>query len=264
MEQLLRATAQAEARHFWFRGFRAFVTPLLKQATVGRPNARLLDCGCGTGANLALLERFGRAAGFDLSETGLRIGRETGRERLARGSVAAAPFRSECFDVVTSFDVIYSLDDADERSAVAEMYRLLKPGGFAIVNVAAMEALRGDHSVLSHEVRRYSRRVLREHLTNAGFAIVRLTYTNFTLLPPLLLSRALQRRRGLRSETAAQHEIAVPPGAVNAFLSGLLRLESAWIRWFDAPAGSSLLCLAQKPRRARGAPTQSGERTRRV
>ena len=247
MEHLLRATAQAEARHFWFRGFRAFVTPLLEHATAGRSNPRLLDCGCGTGANLALLERFGRAAGFDLSETGLRLGREAGRTRLARGSVAAAPFASETFDVVTSFDVIYSLENADELAAVAEMYRLLKPGGFAIVNVAAMEALRGDHSVLSHEVRRYSRSQLRERLTNAGFAIVRLTYTNFTLLAPLIVGRTLQRRRGLRSEAAAHHEISVPAGPVNALLTGVLLLESAWLRWFNAPAGSSLLCLARKP-----------------
>ena len=247
MEHLLRATAQAEARHFWFRGFRAFVTPLLEHATAGRSNPRLLDCGCGTGANLALLERFGRAAGFDLSETGLRLGREAGRTRLARGSVAAAPFASETFDVVTSFDVIYSLENADELAAVAEMYRLLKPGGFAIVNVAAMEALRGDHSVLSHEVRRYSRSQLRERLTNAGFAIVRLTYTNFTLLAPLIVGRTLQRRRGLRSEALAHHEISVPAGPVNALLTGVLLLESAWLRWFNAPAGSSLLCLARKP-----------------
>jgi len=247
VEHLLRATAQAEARHFWFRGFRAFVTPLLEHATAGRSNARLLDCGCGTGANLALLERFGRAAGFDLSETGLRLGREAGRRRLARGSVVAAPFASETFDVVTSFDVIYSLDTADERAALAEMYRLVKPGGFAIVNVAAMAMLRGDHSVLSHEVRRYSRSQLRDRLTGAGFAIVRLTYTNFTLLAPLIVGRTLQRGRGLRNEAAAQHEISVPVAPVNALLTGVLLLESAWLRWFNAPAGSSLLCLARKP-----------------
>ena len=251
MEHLLRATAQAEARHFWFRGFRAFVTPLLQYATAGRSDPQLLDCGCGTGANLALLEGFGRATGFDLSETGLRIGRQAGRTRLARGTVTAAPFSDRTFDVVTSFDVIYSLEDRDERAAIAEMYRLLKPGGFAIVNVAAMDALRGDHSVLSHEVRRYSRGQLRDRLTSAGFAIVRLTYTNFVLLAPLFLGRTLQRRRGLRSEIAAQQEIAVPPAPVNALLTGLLMLESAWIRRFDAPAGSSLLCLARKPDEAR-------------
>ena len=151
MEHLLRATAEAETRHFWFRGFRSFVTPLLDSAMSGQSDARLLDCGCGTGANLELLSRFGRAFGFDLSETGLRLGRQAGRMYLARASVDAAPFPAGRFDLVTSFDVLYSLDDTAERSAIAEMFRMLKPGGFVVINVAAMRALRGDHSVLSRE-----------------------------------------------------------------------------------------------------------------
>ena len=106
VEHLLRATARAEVRHFWFRGFRAFVTPLLQYAAAGRPDSRLLDCGCGTGANVELLDTFGRAYGFDLTEIGLRIGREAGRRRLARASVTAAPFPTACFDIVTSFDVL--------------------------------------------------------------------------------------------------------------------------------------------------------------
>jgi SAM-dependent methyltransferase len=253
MKALLRATANVEARHFWFHGFRRFVTPLLRRAARGRHAGgggdvlRLVDCGCGTGANLALLDRFGRSYGFDLSTVGLRLGREAGRVRLARASVTAAPFPGGVFDVVTSFDVLYALDDADERSAIGEMYRLLKPGGFAVVNVAAMEALRGDHSVLSHEVRRYSRGALRDRLASAGFTIVRITYTNATLFLPMLVSRALQRRRGLRVEAEAQHELEVPPAPVNAALIGLLAVESLWLRWFDEPVGSSLLCLAQKP-----------------
>src|SRR5258708_8256553 len=82
MEHLLRATARAEARHFWFRGFRAFVLPLLRDATAGRSELRLLDCGCGTGANVALLERFGRAYGFDRSAVGPRIRRAARPTRL--------------------------------------------------------------------------------------------------------------------------------------------------------------------------------------
>ena len=247
MEHLLRATAQAEARHFWFRGFRAFVSPLLMHATAHRSGARLLDCGCGTGANLALLNRFGRAYGFDLSLMGVRIAREAGETRLARASVAAAPFRDASFDVVTSFDVLYSLERGDERAAVGEMFRLLRPGGFAIVNVAAMEILRGDLSVLSREVRRYRRADVRALLTPAGFTIVRLTYTNVTLLPALLCLRALQRLRGLRPERDARQELTVPPAPMNALLTGVLWIESLWLRAFDEPWGSSLLCLAKKP-----------------
>jgi SAM-dependent methyltransferase len=247
VEHLLRATAQAEARHFWFRGFRAFVAPLLRYATRGRSDARLLDCGCGTGANLEVLGRFGRAAGFDLSEVGLQFGRSAGRTRLARGSVAAAPFRSAAFDVVTSFDVIYSLAEEDERAAIAEMFRLLKPGGFAIVNVAAMEMLRGDHSVLSREIRRYGRHDLRARLSAAGFEVVRITYTNATLFVPMAIVRSLQRLRGLKSEGETRQEITVPPKAINGLLSIAMALESLWLRRFDEPFGSSLLCLARKP-----------------
>jgi SAM-dependent methyltransferase len=247
VEHLLRATARAEARHFWFRGFRAFVTPLLQHAVAARPDPLLLDCGCGTGANVELLDTFGRAYGFDLTEIGLRIGREAGRTRLARATVTAVPFPTASFDIVTSFDVLYSLHDDDERAAITEMFRLLKPGGFAIVNVAAMQVLRGDHSVLSREVRRYSREDLRTRLERAGFVVERLTYTNAALFAPLAIVRSIQRRRGLRAERDADAEISVPPAPINAIMTAVMRLEALWLRRFDAPFGSSLLCLARKP-----------------
>jgi SAM-dependent methyltransferase len=247
MDHLLRATAIAETRHFWFRGFRSFVTPLLERAAQGRTDLQLLDCGCGTGHNLVLLGRFGRAYGFDVTASGLAFGRRAGRTRLARASVAAIPFADATFDIVTSFDVLYSLPDPLEQSAIREMYRVARPGGRILVNVAAMERLRGDHSVLSHEVRRYSRESLSRLVTGAGFTIERITYTNAVLFPPMALARAVQRWRGLSDETAAHHEITVPAAPINLALTAALKLESLWMRVIDNPFGSSLLCLARKP-----------------
>ena len=160
---------------------------------------------------------------------------------------AEKPLDDVFFDLVTSFDVLYGLDPHDERAAVAEMYRLARPGGYAIFNVAAMDVLRGDHSVLSREVRRYSHPTLAALITHAGFTIVRLTYTNTTLFLPLAVIRTAHRMRGLASEADAQQEISVPPAPINAVLSGVLFLESVWLRHFDSPLGSSLLCLARKP-----------------
>jgi len=247
----LRATARAEERHFWFRGFRWFVRPLIHQALASTSGARVLDCGCGTGANLALFTRYGAAYGFDRSAFGLQTARQMGRCGVVRASAASIPFSADAFDLVTSFDVLYALEERDERAAIAEMLRVARPGGYVLINVAAMQMLRGDHSVLSHELRRYTRESLTRALTAGGFQIVRLTYTNATLFLPLLAVRWLHRARGLAAESDATSEISVPPGPLNAALSVLLFVESLWIRAGGAsPFGSSLLCLARKPEAA--------------
>jgi hypothetical protein len=116
-----------------------------------------------------------------------------------------------------------------------------------VVNVAAMELLRGDHSVLSREVRRYNRASLARLLTSAGFSVERLTYTNAVLFPAMALGRAAQRRRGLSNEEHADQEISVPVAPVNLALTAALTVESWWLKFVNNPFGSSLLCLARKP-----------------
>ena len=178
MDRLLEATRRAERTHFWFRGFRRFVRPSLARAAGACPSATLLDCGCGTGANLTLLNRFGRAYGIDLSPTGIRLTRASDIPRVGRASVDRLPFPDTTFDIVTSFDVLYCLPNQAERQGIAEMFRVLRPGGFALINVPALDGLRGHHSVLSQEIRRYRPSTLRALVERAGFEIERLTFTN--------------------------------------------------------------------------------------
>jgi len=243
MDRLLEATARAERDHFWFRGFRRFVEPLVEATARGRA-IDILDCGCGTGNNLALLRRYGRAYGIDLTWAGLQYAREKGESRVARATVAALPFPTARFDLVTSFDVLYALEDAVETHAIAEMSRVLKPGGTAIVNVAALDALRGNHSVLAGEVRRYSRTDLARRLEAAGLRVTHSTYTNFTILPLVAAIRFKQRFSG---HVESQEEIAIPAAPINALLSGLLAAEATATRYINMPLGSSLLAVAQKP-----------------
>jgi SAM-dependent methyltransferase len=244
MDRLLEATACAERDHFWFRGFRRFVEPWLAQATRGLDRPSQLDCGCGTGHNLALLRRHGAAVGIDLTWSGLAYARRGGERQVAQASATDLPFASGQFDLVTSFDVLYALDDEAERRAVTEIYRVLRPGGQALVNVAAMPFLTGNHSVLSGERRRYTRPGLQQKLQGAGFVVRRITYTNFTLLPLVLAVRTVQRLTG-HHETA--EEIRVPPAPFNALFSAALAAEALALRVVDMPAGSSLLALARKP-----------------
>lgn len=247
MDRLLEATYRAEVRHFWFRGFRAFVRPLLARATAGVSRPRILDAGCGTGANLALLAEYGDTWGLDLNRTGLAFAVGAGHRRLARATVAAIPFADGSFDLVTSFDVLYALPEEDEGAAVREMARVLKPGGWLVVNVAAMRALRGHHSVLAGELRRYDRPMLRGLLDGAGFEIHRLTYTNATLFPLMLGVRLLQRATGFSTEADTEADIRIPAAPINGLLTAALRTEASLVRHVPMPFGSSLLCLARKP-----------------
>lgn len=243
MDRLLEATARAERDHFWFHGFRRFVAPLLKEAAGGRGGLLALDCGCGTGGNLPLLRQHGRAVGIDITRSGLEYAARQGERQVAQASAGLLPFPDRTFDLVTSFDVIYSLPDAVERAAVHEMARVLKPGGHLVLNVAAMPMLHGSHSVLSGEIRRYSRAGLNRLLTGGGFHVERLTYTNFSTLPLTAAVRFAQRFKGHEESVA---EITVPPAPVNRALTALLAVESALLRRMNMPAGSSLLCLARR------------------
>ncbi len=129
MDRLLEATARAERDHFWFRGFRRFIHPLLRESARAAGAVRILDCGCGTGNNLHVLRHYGSAIGIDITWSGLAYARGLGERQVARASATSLPFPAERFDLVTSFDVLYALDDEMERAALDEMFRVLRPGG---------------------------------------------------------------------------------------------------------------------------------------
>ncbi|HZB25832.1 MAG TPA: class I SAM-dependent methyltransferase [Vicinamibacterales bacterium] len=240
-------TARAEREHFWFHGFRRFVRPLVRDAVRSLPRdrpLRLLDCGCGTGNNLLLLGEHGRAFGIDITYSGLAYAHEQGERRVAQASATDLPFPDTVFDLVGSFDVIYALDDAGAARALTEMYRVMRPGGYLVLNVAALPGLGGNHGVLGGEVQRYTRRSLRGHLEGAGFSVKRLTYTNASILPLVAGVRLGQKVLGHREST---REISVPPRPVNAALTAVLAVEAAALRYVNMPLGTSLLTLASRP-----------------
>jgi SAM-dependent methyltransferase len=246
MERMLEATARAEDRHFWFTGMRRHARRLLDTALAGQRVRLIVDCGAGTGRNLDWLAGYGMAVGVERSSTGLQLS-QTRRGRLVQGTVTALPFADGVADVATSFDVLYCLDDASEAQAIAEMWRVLKPGGVVLVNAAALDLLRGAHSTLTHEVRRYTRTRLAARLEQAGFRVERLTYTHMATFPITLAVRLADRLTG-RDAVASDVEFTVPPAPINATLDLALAAESGLARWVNLPIGSSVMALGRKSR----------------
>ena len=141
--------------------------------------------------------------------------------------------------------MLYCLDDASERQALSEMSRVLKPGGLALVNVAALDLLRGSHSTLTHEVRRYTPFRLRQRLESVGLTVERLTFTNMALFMPALMVRGFERLTG-RAGEPSESDLTVPAAPVNAILDATLALEAVLLRAIDLPIGTSLMAVARK------------------
>lgn len=245
MSDRLELTARAEATHFWFRGFRAVVAPVIHEIAAGRRDLRIIDCGCGTGHNLTtLLRPHGRAFGFDLTPDAMRRARASGRP-LVRADMEHIPFRSDSFDLATSFDVVQSVPD--DRKALREVARVLKPGGHLVLNVTALELLRGDHSDVWGELRRYTPQTAARLIEDAGLEVVRISFLFASLVPLILAVRSVQRLLRQFREPHGDSDLTMPPAPLNAALTWLVSGEAALARRISMPFGSSLLVMARKP-----------------
>ena len=244
--------ARVEAVHWWYRGMAAISFKILSAHLAGgsialtqaRPPRRILDAGCGPGGTLPQLAAFGAPLGLDFHPLAIAYaqGRQIPAFPLLRGSVTQLPLRAGIFDLVVSFDVLYHRAVTDDRLALAEFWRVLRPGGLLLIRLPALESLRGAHDVVVHTRRRYTRADLAAKLRGAGFQIHRLTYANTLLLPFVVF-----RRKLAGPQAASVSDVALPAPILNWFLEWVLRLESLWLSWMDLPIGVSLLALAAKP-----------------
>ncbi len=238
----------AEQSQWWYVGMRAISLALLDGALPRDPEQRLLDAGCGTGGNLGLLRRFGRVVGLDLADEALRAAGEQGTA-LVRADLVTLPFRDGCLDGVTSFDVLYHRWIPDDRAAVLEVARVLRPGGLFFLRVPALGLLRGAHDEEVLTRHRYTRREVESLLSDCGLSVLRSSYCNFLLLPLLVLRRLMDRLLGRQGS-----DVVFLPAALEAVFRRTLELEASWLAGHSLPLGSSVVAVARKPEQPHSKP----------
>ena len=204
----------------------------------------MLDAGCGTGRNLRFLGGYGKVTGMDFSTVALGCCRERGFERLVCGSVNALPFPDAAFDLVTSFDVLTS-QGVDDRAALAEAARVLRPGGYCFVRVAAYDWLRSRHDLEWAITHRYQRRELCGKLAVAGFEVQRASYANTWLFPAAVLKRWSEKWFPPRAGES-DLLLGAKPGVGATIFRGLLASEARFVAGVGLPFGLSLVALARK------------------
>ncbi len=110
---------------------------------------RVLEVGCGTGADLLQFAKNGAVAtGVDITTRHLELAhaRVQGAAEILRADATSLPFPDNCFDYVYSHGVVHHSDRPD--LVAREIMRILKPGGrlnihvYALVSFATLDYIR--------------------------------------------------------------------------------------------------------------------------
>ena len=232
----------AEDGMWWYRALHARIADALTGT-----HGRVLDAGCGTGGLLARLRKNPNLTLFGLEYDALAAPRAAAKSgaTLVRGSINAIPFADASFAAVISADVLCH-GAVSPATALAELHRVLAPGGLLVLNMPSYQWLLSAHDQQVHNVRRTTSPALAAELASAGFTRVRARYWNTLLLPLMILQRKVLARRnqkGKQGETMS--DVAAFPPLIDATFHALTELERRMN--LPMPAGGSILATARKP-----------------
>ena len=231
--------AEIDRDHWWFVGRRKILTALIERFRPKTGPLRILEVGCGTGSNIAMLQQFGtvdavepddRARAFAAKRTGIAI---------KGGYLPEVPLEDSYYDLIVLLDVLEHIPD--DRAALIALRPKLRPGGRLLLAVPAMPGLWSGHDIAHHHQRRYTAETLEAVVRAAGFRKVHRAAFNTLLLPAIVGVRWLNRLLGREGGD----EDRIPPRLVNRMLGLLFGAERhAAVRGLF-PAGVSLALVAE-------------------
>lgn len=233
--------AELDQHHWWFLARRRILKRLIERVVKPPRKARVLEIGCGTGHNLAMLKSFGSLEASELD----RCARAVANKRLP-GKVKNAKlpdlsmFKRNGYDLVALLDVLEHVPD--DLASLRAIHMRLKPGGALILTVPANPWMWSAHDAAHHHFRRYTKRQLEELFLRSGLEVQLLTYFNTLLFP--LVAAARIAGKVMRKDSADDR---LPPAPVNAALKAIFGLEAGLIGRLPLPFGVSLLAVVRRP-----------------
>lgn len=239
--------ARLQDRHWWFVAKRRLAVAMLaRHAHVPEP-ARTLEIGCGTGAMLPVLERYGPVVGLDYFAPALRF---LHHGMPVNGDAQRLPFADSSFDLIGCFDLLYHRNIAHVDRAMAEIFRVLRPGGHLLVTDSACPALYGRHDASHHGARRFSRSQLLAEMLAAGMIPLHSSYFHMTVFPAVAAIRIggrwVSAALGRQTPEHGQSQLEEASPLANAVFGALYRVEAPLAARFRLPFGVSVVAIARR------------------
>jgi ubiquinone/menaquinone biosynthesis C-methylase UbiE len=115
-----------------FEGVLGDLRAMVARVVPPKKGLKVLDVGCGTGAQLAIYQEGGcEVCGIDLSHPMLRVARSKldGKSVLTNGDAIRMPYPNDTYDLVLSSLFLHQLNSPSRSAALEEAMRVLKPDG---------------------------------------------------------------------------------------------------------------------------------------
>lgn len=231
--------AELDERHWWYRARRQVLAELIRREARPPANANILEIGCGTGHNLAMLGQFGHVDGLELDGEARALSeRRLGRAVMSAPLPELAGVPERHYDLIGAFDVIEHIDD--DRAALASIAARLKSGGKFVMAVPAHQWMWSAHDVVNHHKRRYSKRRLRQLIDGSPLELLKLGYFNSLLFPLAVAQRAASKLRD-----SDDGDVRLPPAPLNAAFNAVFAAERYLVGRLPLPPGLSLFAVAE-------------------
>jgi SAM-dependent methyltransferase len=180
----LRTLVEVEDSHWWYAERRSILARELRRLPAP---GRALDIGAAGGGNTRVLLGHGwQPVALEFAPTAAQVARERGID-VVRADARELPVRTGSMDLVTAFDILEHIEE--DYLAAAEITRVLRPGGTALIAVPADMALWSAHDTAVGHVRRYTRETLADVIVKGGLVIEEMWSWNVLLRPVVSLRR---------------------------------------------------------------------------
>ena len=230
--------AELDDRHWWYRARRKIIADLIRREGGLPDDAQILEIGCGTGHNLAMLSGFGHVDGLELDDEARELSeRRLGRKVMSSPLPELAEVADSHYDLIGAFDVIEHIEN--DAAALASIAAKLKPTGKFIMTVPAHQWMWSAHDVVNHHKRRYSKKALAHLIERSPLKLEHIGYFNSFLFPLAVAERASSK---IREKESA--DVSLPPAPLNAVLERIFLAERYLVGRLPLPPGLSLFAVA--------------------
>lgn len=237
--------AHFESHYWWYKCLHGLVYESLVQNGI-KPNARMIDLGCGSGGLLLYLKSKGYSdlEGIDISATAVNLCRE---KNLAVRMEDMANFSAErnSYEVIICNDVLYFLNDIEKFNFIQSIAKCLTSGGICIMNLPALKIFRGSHDETVGIKQRTNRKEMDQLIYQTALLKQMQMYWPFLLSPFILATRLKQKMLSklFKNKEKTSDLYPIPNWLNNSFY---LLTEFEKKLPFEAPFGSSLFTVWKK------------------